>query len=91
MLNQDKVDRFFQEFSKLLPDDLRRARADLEKNVKAAMQNTFDRMDLVTREEFDAQRELLARTRALVDELQARVDELEHEQGGNPPDPKERP
>lgn len=73
----------------MLPDDLRRARTDLEKNVKAAMQNTFDRMDLVTREEFDVQRELLARTRALVDELQARVEELEREQDGGAPAAKE--
>ncbi len=81
MLKQDKAEQFFQEFSRLLPDDLRQARADLEKNVKAALQATFSRMDLVTREELEVQREVLNRTRALLEELQSRVDKLEQEKG----------
>lgn len=80
MSNKDRTEQFFQEFSSLLPEDLRQARADLEKNVKAALQATFSRMDLVTREELEVQREVLNRTRALLEELQARVDKLEQEQ-----------
>ncbi len=83
MLKQDKAEQFFQEFSRLLPDDLRQARSDLEKNVKAALQATFSRMDLVTREELEVQREVLNRTRALLEELQARVDKLEQEKEGS--------
>ncbi len=55
MLKQDKVEEFFQEFSKLLPEDLRHYKNDVEKNLKAALNATFARMDLVTREEFDIQ------------------------------------
>jgi len=51
--------------------------ADIERNVKAMMGQAFNRMDLVTREEFDVQVELLARTRAQADALEARIRELE--------------
>lgn len=51
--------------------------ADLERNVKAMLGQTFQRLELVTREEFDLQRELLARARARLEQLEARVAELE--------------
>ncbi len=51
--------------------------ADLEKNLKAMLASFFSRLDLVTREEFDVQREVLARTRAKLQELEAKLTELE--------------
>ena len=51
--------------------------ADLEKNLKAMTASFFSRLDLVTREEFDVQREVLARTRAKLQELEAKLAELE--------------
>lgn len=77
MLKQEKIDEFFREFSRLLPDDIRTMRTDVEKNLKAALTATFARMDLVTREEFDVQSALLNKTRELLDELETRVNELE--------------
>lgn len=56
--------------------------ADLQRNAKAMLTDTFSRMDLVTREEFDIQADLLARTRARLDVLEARLQALEQ---GNPP------
>jgi BMFP domain-containing protein YqiC len=50
---------------------------DLERNVKAMMAGAFTRMDLVTREEFDVQAKVLARTREKLAELERRVAELE--------------
>lgn len=50
---------------------------DLEKNVKAMLSQGFSRLDLVTREEFDVQMQVLAKTRAKVDALEARLAELE--------------
>ena len=50
---------------------------DLEKNVKAMLSQGFSRLDLVTREEFDVQTQVLAKTRAKVDALEARLAELE--------------
>ena len=51
--------------------------ADLEKNVKAFMGQTFNRMDLLTRDEFETQVALLERALARVAALEQRVQELE--------------
>jgi BMFP domain-containing protein YqiC len=51
--------------------------ADIEKNLRVLLQSAFSRLDLVTREEFDVQREVLARTRAKLAELEAKLAELE--------------
>ena len=51
--------------------------ADVERNVRAMMTQGFSKLDLVTREEFDVQADLLARTRARVDQLAAQVQQLE--------------
>lgn len=53
---------------------------DLEKNVKAMLNQGFSRLDLVTREEFEVQAQVLARTRAKLEALEARVAELEAQQ-----------
>lgn len=50
---------------------------DLEKNVRAVLGSAFTRLDLVTREEFEVQREVLAHARARLTELEHRVAELE--------------
>ena len=50
---------------------------DIEKNVKAMLHQGFSRLDLVTREEFDIQCQVLAKTRARLEVLEARVAELE--------------
>lgn len=50
---------------------------DIEKNVRALLSSAFSRLDLVTREEFDVQRELLARTRARLEALEAKIAALE--------------
>jgi BMFP domain-containing protein YqiC len=50
---------------------------DLERNLKALLAGFFARLDLVTREEFDIQRQVLLRTREKIERLEARVTELE--------------
>lgn len=56
---------------------------DLEKNVKAIMSQGFAKLDLVTREEFDIQAQVLAKTRAKLEQLEARVAELEAQHSNN--------
>lgn len=51
--------------------------ADLERNVRALLQQGFNRLDLATREQLDLQTELLARARARLTELEERVARLE--------------
>ena len=50
---------------------------DIEKNVKAMLNQGFSKLDLVTREEFEVQIQILAKTRAKLETLEARVTELE--------------
>ena len=50
---------------------------DLEKNVKSMMTQGFARLDLVTREEFDVQAQVLAKTRAKLEAVEVRLAELE--------------
>jgi BMFP domain-containing protein YqiC len=52
---------------------------DIEKNVKAMLSQGFSKLDLVTREEFDVQTQVLAKTRAKLEALEARVAELENQ------------
>ncbi|KPK19872.1 MAG: phosphoheptose isomerase [Betaproteobacteria bacterium SG8_41] len=70
--------KLFEELDRRMKEVLAQSPAkDLEKNLRALLTGAFSRLDLVTREEFDVQREVLARTRAKVEELEARVAELE--------------
>lgn len=51
--------------------------ADLEKNLRAMLSTLFARVDLVTREEFDVQRQVLARAREKISQLEAKLAALE--------------
>ena len=51
--------------------------ADLEKNLRVMLAGWFSRLDLVTREEFDVQREVLRRAQDKIAQLEAQVAELE--------------
>lgn len=69
---------FFQDFQARMSDLLKHSPAkDVERNVKAMLSQGFSKLDLVTREEFDTQAQVLLRTRARLEELERRVAELE--------------
>jgi len=57
---------------------------DIERNVKAMMTQGFSKLDLVTREEFDIQAQVLAKTRSRLEALELRVVELEARLSGQP-------
>ncbi|MCK5639766.1 MAG: accessory factor UbiK family protein [Gammaproteobacteria bacterium] len=63
--------------AQVLPQGAKDLGQDVEKNIKAVLHASFEKLDLVTREEFDVQTEVLARTRAKIDELEKLVTELE--------------
>ena len=67
--------------SDALPADIAQ---DVKKNVRAIVQATLDKMDLVTREEMEIQEKVLARTRERLEALEARLTELEQEQEQGP-------
>jgi len=69
---------FFEEFQKNISELIAKSpAADIERNVKAMMAQTFSRLDLITREEFDTQSELLERALARIAVLEAKVQALE--------------
>ena len=74
MLNPKLLDEMSSRVSSLLAST---PAGDIEKNLRAALGSLFAKLDQVTREEFDVQREVLARTRAKLQALEARVAELE--------------
>lgn len=76
---QRKTEEIAKLISGLIPQDLRQGREDLERNIRAALNSTLAQMNLVTREEFDIQSELLSRTRAIVEELEKKVQALEQQ------------
>jgi len=72
--------QWFDDFQKNMSDLLAKTpAADIERNMKALMAQTFARMDLITREEFDIQADLLARALDRVQSLEARVQALEQQ------------
>ncbi len=69
---------FFDDFQTKINEALENSPAkDIEKNVKAMLTQGFAKLDLVTREEFDIQAQVLAKTREKLEALEARVAELE--------------
>ena len=60
-----------------VPSNLSSAGQDIEKNFRALLQSAFERMELVSREEFDVQRKVLERTREKLERLEQQLAELE--------------
>ncbi|MGC9456212.1 MAG: accessory factor UbiK family protein [Halothiobacillaceae bacterium] len=83
------IDEIAQRIEQSLPESMRHAKQDAEKTVREAVMNGFQKMELVTREEFDIQTQVLARTRARLEALETRVAELE--QAGSEPDESDAP
>jgi ubiquinone biosynthesis accessory factor UbiK len=70
--------RFFDDINARVKEVLAASPAkDIEKNARAVLSGAFSKLDLVTREEFDVQAKVLARTREKLTALEARVAELE--------------
>ena len=70
--------RFLDELNKKVSELIAASPAkDIEKNLRALLSNAFSRLDLVTREEFDVQQEVLGRTREKLQQMEARVAALE--------------
>jgi len=75
--NPHLLDEIMQRLRGVLPSGLGDVRQDVEKNMKMVLQGAFAKLDLVTREEFDVQSEVLARTREKLQLLEQQVGALE--------------
>lgn len=74
MIDQKQLDELGAKIKDVLAGSPAR---DIEKNLRAMLAAAFARLDLVTREEFDVQSEVLARAREKLVRLEARLAELE--------------
>ena len=72
-----RIDEIARRLMERVPPALRAMQQDLEDNFRTVLRATLGKLDVVTRDEFDAQSKVLERTRAKVDSLQARLTELE--------------
>ena len=77
MIDVHSIDQLAHRLATLVPPGLAQAREDMEANFKDVLAHGLRRLDLVTREEFDAQRAVLDHTREQVTQLETRVAELE--------------
>ena len=77
---------FFQDFQQKDMDLIKASpAADIERNIKALMGQTFNKLELVSREEFDIQAALLQSLQARVDALEARLaQQADKRDGGQP-------
>ncbi len=76
-MNRLNLNQFAEQLLALLPASAGLAQEELRQSIKVFMEGALARMNLVTREEFDAQAALLARTREKLDRLEALVSEME--------------
>ena len=74
MIDPGTIEQIMSTLRAALPQQLAQ---DAEKNMRAALLSVFERLDLVTREEFDVQSAVLARTRSKLESLEKQVAELE--------------
>lgn len=85
-MDQQRIEDIARRLFESIPPSLRAAQHDLETNFRSVLRAGLAKLDLTTREEFDAQTRVLARTRELVEQLEARVAQLEAQQGRQHPD-----
>jgi hypothetical protein len=77
MIDPKAFDDLAKRFVDAMPPGVRQFQAEMEKNFHVALQAAFAKLELVTREEFDVQQAVLARTRAKLETLEKQVAELE--------------
>ena len=91
MIDARVFDDISKSLGKLLPPGVADLKDDFERNAKSAVQSALGNLDLVTREEFDVQTEVLRNARAQLKALEARIDELESDSGANQSKPLQSP
>lgn len=77
MFDTNAIDDIARKLANAVPPGFSAFKEDMEKNFHGILQGALAKMDLVTREEFEVQKAVLAKTRAKLDELEKRVAEME--------------
>ena len=77
MIDNRTLDDLANKLSAALPDSIKMMQKDIEQNMRAILESTFQKMNLVSREEFDVQTALLAKTQQRLKELEQQIADLE--------------
>ena len=80
MVTPKTLEDIAQKIQNVLPKGFDKLHEDIRQNTREAIMGVLTRMDLVSREEFDAQSEVLARTRAKLEKLERQVTAWEESQ-----------
>lgn len=83
-MEQFRIDEIARRLLESVPPAFRNVQQDLEANFRSVLRSTLGKLDLVTREEFDTQLKVLERTRAKLEALEKKVEELEAQAEGKP-------
>jgi ubiquinone biosynthesis accessory factor UbiK len=77
MFNAKKIEEIAQQVSESIPPSLKNIASDFESKTKSVLQQKLSQLDLVTREEFDVQTQVLIKTREKISQLEQAVARLE--------------
>jgi hypothetical protein len=77
MFDTKNIDDIANRLTSAIPPSLNNLKDDLEKTFQAILQGALGKLDLVTREEFEVQKMVLAKTRSKLEDLENRVSEME--------------
>ena len=76
-MNNESVENIARKLAEAVPEGLRSVRDDLESNFRSVLRASLAKLDLVTREEFEVQEAVLAKTRQKLEALEARLEDIE--------------
>ncbi|GAA0208014.1 accessory factor UbiK family protein [Kangiella japonica] len=77
MIDPKKLDDIAKKLSDAVPDRVKSAKDEMGKQFKQVLQTQLGKLDLVSRDEFDTQTQVLLRTRQKIEELEKKLSELE--------------
>ncbi|MCJ8318922.1 MAG: accessory factor UbiK family protein [Colwellia sp.] len=77
MINAKKIEEIAKQVTDAIPPSLKNLANDLEEKTKTVLQRKLSQLDVVSREEFDVQTQVLIKTREKIAELEAKMAELE--------------
>jgi BMFP domain-containing protein YqiC len=76
-MDKDSIEKLVKKLADTVPQGLKSVREDMEQNFRSVLQSGLGKLDLVTREEFEVQEAVLARTREKLDALEQQLKDLE--------------
>jgi BMFP domain-containing protein YqiC len=79
-MSDKSIEELARKLAESVPEGLKAAKEDLETGFRSVLAAGLSRLDLVTREEFDVQQAVLARTREKLEALEKRLEEMENQE-----------